>query len=149
MNKKNQKSEEFKVLLKFMDWSSRKFSNIYLNENSSYDLDESEYKKHHNKVKGQLKRASNTEKATANLITYINFIKDYDEFNIKNKAHSFETVEFIDSILHISGVTYGPVCHQRNPNYKVKLQFRAVDRFVGTVDLELINKQEIGYECAS
>ncbi|EAS44218.1 hypothetical protein C9J48_13835 [Photobacterium profundum] len=273
MNKKNQKIEEFKVLLKFMDWSSKQFSDIYLNENSLYDLDESEYKKHHNKVKGQLKRASNTEKSTAIFITYINFIKSSDEFAMKSKEHSFktfsseflasietvvskkqlkkvdtiyyeghgnsswsakemedvlgcalqhaetigssshdfqvvklcddgmhadylvfwagdigfaggsgtwgpayclvkrnhwgnyniaapgrafyehlkiiETVEFIESILHISGVTYGPTCHQRSPSYKLELQFRVVDSFVGTVDLELVDKKEIGYEDAS
>lgn len=274
MNKKNQKFEEFKVLLKFIDWSSKQFSDIYLNENSSYDLDESEYKKHHNKVKGQLKRGSNTEKSTANFITYINFIKDSEEFEIRSKAHCFETfsseflasietvatkkkklptkvatryyehnrnsswsakemedvlscalqhaetigssshnfqavklcdddmyadylvfwtgdigfaggsgtwgpayclarrnhwgnyniaapgrefyehlkiietVEFIDSILHISGVTYGPTCHQRSPSYKVKLLFRVVDSLIGTIDLELADKQEIGYEDA-
>lgn len=269
MNKKNQKCEEFKVRLKFMGWSIKQFSDIYLNEHSSYDLDESEYKKHYNKVKGQLKRASNTEKATATFITYINFIKGNDEFNIKNKDNSFEsfssefltliekettkkqhkkvatryyegngnsswsakemdhvlscalqhaetigssshnfqvvklcddgmhadylvfwagdigfaggsgtwgpayclvrrnhwgdfniaapgrafykhlkiieTVELIESILHITGVTYGPTCHQRNPSYKIKLQIRVVDSFSGSVDLELIDKQEIGY----
>lgn len=269
MNKKNQKIEEFKILLKFMDWSSKQFSDIYLNENSSYDLDESEYKKHHNKVKGRLKRASNTEKSTANFIEYTNFIKGSEEFSIKNKEHSFEafsseflasvesvaaknnpkkvaikyyegnghsslsakemedvtgcalqhaetigssshnfrivklrddgmgadylvfwagdigfaggsgtwgpayclvkrnhwgnyniatpgrkfyehvkiieTTEFTESILYITGVTYGPICHQRYPNYKVKLKFHVVDSFGGTVDLELVDKQEIGY----
>lgn len=269
MNKKNQKIEEFTTLLKFMDWSSRQFSDIYLNENSSYDLDENEYKKHHNKVKGRLKRASNTEKSTANFITYINFIKDSEEFAIKNKESSFEafsseflasvesvpttkklkkvstryyegngssswlakemdevlgcalqhaetigssshnfqvvklsdstldadylvfwagdigfaggsgtwgpayclvrrnhsgnyniaapgrefyehlkiieTVEFKESILHIVGVIYGPNCHQRNPSYKIMLQFRVVDSLRGAVDLELVDKLEIGY----
>lgn len=270
MKEKNQKFEEFKVLLKFMDWSSKKFSDIYLNENSSYDLDESEYKKHHNKVKGQLKRASNTEKSTAIFISYINFIKDSDEFAMRNKEYSFEafsseflasigimptkkvpkkavisyyegngnsswsakemesvlasalkhaetigssshnfhvvklcddgmsadylvfwagdigfaggsgtwgpayclvrknhwgnyniaapgrefyehlkiieTVEFIKSVLHITGVIYGPTCHQSKPSYKVKLQFRVIDSFRGTFGLELIDRQEIGYD---
>lgn len=270
MNKKNNKIEEFKVLLKFMDWSIKQFSDIYLNENSSYDLDESEYKKHHNKVKGQLKRASNTEKSMAIFITYINFIKSSDDFAMKNKENGFEnfssefqasietvvsknqikkvatryyasngnsswsakemedvlgctlqhaetigssshdfqvvklcddgmyadylvfwagdigfaggsgtwgpayclvtrnhwgnynitapgrafyeylkiieTVEFIESILHITGVSYGPNCHQRKPSYKIKLQFRVVDSFSGNVDLELVDKQEIGYQ---
>ncbi|PWY36095.1 hypothetical protein [Vibrio vulnificus] len=273
MNKKNQKSEEFKVLLRFMDWSSRQFSDTYLNENSPYDLDESEYKKHYNKLKGQLKRASNTEKSTANFITYINFIKESDEFAMRSRELSFEafssqflssiekvttkkqptnavtryyesnansswtveemedvlrcasqhadtigssshgfqvvklcddglmadylvfwagdigfaggsgtwgpayclvrrnhwgsyniaapgrafyehfkiveTVVFKESILQINGVTYGPTCHQRRPNYKLELQFRVVDSFIGTVDLELVDKKEIGYEDAS
>lgn len=269
MSKKNQKIEEFKLLLRFVDWSTKKFSDIYLNEISPYDLDESEYEKHHNKVKGRLKRASNTEKSTANFITYVNFIKDSKEFAIKNKEYSFEdfsseflasiesvatkkkpkkvatkyyegnddsswpakemeevlgcalqhaetigssshnfqvvklcddgmyadylvfwagdigfaggsgtwgpayclvrrnhwgsyniaspgrefyehlkiikTVKFMGSILRITGVTYGPTCHQRKPSYKIKLQFRIVDSFGGTVDLELVDKQEIGY----
>lgn len=55
MSKKNQKIEEFKLLLRFVDWSTKKFSDIYLNEISPYDLDESEYEKHHNKVKARLK----------------------------------------------------------------------------------------------
>lgn len=96
MNKKNQKSEEFKVLLRFMDWSSRQFSDTYLNENSPYDLDESEYKKHYNKLKGQLKRASNTEKSTANFITYINFIKESDEFAMRSRELSFEAFSSIE-----------------------------------------------------
>ncbi|MEF2482168.1 hypothetical protein V4D09_02525 [Vibrio mimicus] len=270
MKEKNRKFEEFKVLLKFMDWSYKKFSDIYLNENASYDLDESEYKKHHNKVKGQLKRASNTEKSTAIFISYINFIKDSDEFAMRNKECSFEAfsseflasigivptkkapkktatsyyegngnsswsakemesvidsafqhaetigssphnfqvvklcddgifadylvfwagdigfaggsgtwgpafclvrrnqwgyfniaspgrefyehlkiieaVTFRESMLHIAGVTYGPTCHQRNPSYKLKLQFRVTNSFRGAVDLELVDKQEIGYD---
>lgn len=270
MNKRNPKIEEFKVLLKFMDWSWRQFSDIYLNEHCSYDLDESEYKKHYNKVKGQLKRASSTEKSTANFIAYISFVKKLDEFAMRSKDHSFEdfssefltsiervptkkklkkvvtkyyegngnsswsaqemeavlgcalqhaetigssshnfqvvklcddgmyadylvfwagdigfaggsgtwgpayclvrrnhwgnyniaasgrefyehlkiikTVEFIESVLHITGVTYGPTCHQRSPSYKMKLQFRVVDGFRGTVDLELVDKHEIGYD---
>ncbi len=272
MNKENQKFEEFKVLLRFMCWSSKKFSDIYLNENSPYDLDESEYKKHYNKVKGQLKRASNTEKSTANFITYINFIKESDDFAIRSREHSFEvfssqflssiekvtikkppnadisyyesnansswtveemedvltcasqhaetisssshnfqviklcdnglmadylvfwagdigfaggsgtwgpayclvrknhwgnyniaapgrafyehlkiveTVVFKESILQINGVTYGPTCHQRSPRYKIELQFRVVDSFVGTVEFELVDKKEIGYGDAS
>ena len=60
-----------------------------------------------------------------------------------------ETVVFKESILQIKGVTYGPTCHQRSPNYKLELQFRVVDSFVGTVDLELVDKKEIGYEDAS
>ncbi|NOI15841.1 hypothetical protein [Vibrio hepatarius] len=272
MNKKNHKSEEFKVLLRFMGWSARQFSDIYLNENSPYDLDESEYKKHRNKVKGQLKRASNTERSTANFITYINFIKESDEFAMRSREHNFEafssqllssieketkekqptnadiryyesnansswteeeiedvlkcasqhaetigssshcfqvvklcddglmadylvfwagdigfaggsstwgpayclvrknhwgnyniaapgrafyehlkiveTVVFKESILQINGVTYGPTCLQRNPSYKIELQFRVVDSLVGTIDLELFDKKEIGYEDA-
>lgn len=270
MNKKNQITEKFKVLLRFMGWSSRQFSDIYLNENSPYDLDETEYKKHHNKVKGQLKRASNTEKSIASFITYINFIKESDEFALRSKELSFEafsaqylssidketvkrppknadsryfesnasiswfedemedvlkcasqhaetigssshgfqavklcddglmadylvfwagdigfaggsgslgpayclvrknhwgryniaaggkafyehlkvveTVVFRDSVLQINGVTYGPTCHQKNPRYKIELQFRVVESFAGTVDLDLIDKKEIGYE---
>lgn len=273
MNKKNLKYEEIKALLRFMNWSIKDFSDIYLHENSTYDLDESEYKKHYNKVKGQFKRASNTEKSTANFIIYINFIKEFDEFVLKNREHKFEaflsqflssikevkikrqltnvgiryyesnansswteeeiedvlkcasqhadtigsfshgfqvvklcddglmadylvfwagdigfaggsgtwgpayclvrknhwgnyniaapgrefyehlkiveTVVFKESILQIKGVTYGPTCHQRSPSYKLELQFRVVDSFVGTVDLELVDKKEIGYEDAS
>ncbi|HHX8485336.1 TPA: hypothetical protein ACVO3E_001912 [Vibrio diabolicus] len=241
-----------------------------MNENSPYDLEESEYKKHYNKVKGQLKRASNTEKSTAIFINYISFIKGSDVFSKRSKEQSFkefesefltsietestkkkqqtsvskyyqgnggsswsskemgavldtavqhaetigsssddfkvvkltddsltaeylvfwsgdigfaggsgtwgpayclvekghwglyhvtgpgrafyeylkviETVEFKDSILHMTGTTYGPECHQRNPSYKLKLQFRVVNNFRSSVNLELVDKQEIGYE---
>ncbi|EKO3456389.1 hypothetical protein NTH37_002574 [Vibrio fluvialis] len=270
MNKMNKKCEELNVLLKFVNWSVKQFSDIYLNEISSYDIDECEYKKHHNKLKGQLKRASNTEKSTANFISYINFIKGSNEFAMRSKEQSFEefssqflasievespkkklkktdtryyegygnsswsakemesvidsafqhaetigssphnfqvvklcddgiladylvfwagdigfaggsgtwgpafclvrrnqwgnfniaspgrefyeylkiieSVKFRGSILHITGVTYGPTCHQRNPSYKLKLQFRVTDSFRGAVDLELVDKQEIGYD---
>lgn len=269
MNKMNKKCEELNVLLKFVNWSVKQFSDIYLNEISSYDIDECEYKKHHNKLKGQLKRASNTEKSTANFISYINFIKGSNEFALRSKEQSFEefssqflasievkspkkklkktdtryyegygnsslsakemesvidsasqhaetigssphnfqvvklcddgiladylvfwagdigfaggsgtwgpafclvrrnqwgnfniaspgrefyeylkiieSVKFRGSILHITGVTYGPTCHLRNPSYKLKLQFRVTDSFRGSVDLELVDKQEIGY----
>lgn len=271
MSKKNPKVDDINHLLRFVGWDQKKLSDLYLDNDSDYDLDESEYKKHYEKIKGQLKRASTTEKATANFIGYISFIKNSEDFSKRSKEQNFEDfvsellsftttakptekkqktsdtryyqgsgssswsskemadvletaskhaetissspsdfhvvkltddritteylvfwsgdvgfaggsgtwgpayclveknhwehyhvvgpgrafygylkiikeVEFKDSILHITGFTYGPTCHKINPSYKLQLQFRIVDNFRSSVDLELVNKIEIGYE---